>query len=572
MDGVESIREVLSGDRIILKKLDDDTGIFDHADIFLNQSRENETVEEVVLCLTTDPDPHRYAIWDRVAEGIGNLQALRVIALTDSIFYDYDGEDGWLAPDWEILACILRRLRQGIRLLMLDDNPHDLWDAETLPNFAEAIRGQAMITEFGTGNVFSFDCLDILCSALLTLPALESVVFEHREWYGPEDGQYLESMVKLLKSLRKVKFEGVVFTNSLCQAVARALQERSEITQLHFQHCSFPEGGSAVIARALTTNTTLESLVFAARTDEVFYEALAAALQSNSTLQKLSLRGSGSSSWLSPLFLALQGNSGLKEVCINGIERIDERLSAAMMLGLGSNSTLETLELWNMKSGDNDTLFWRQALSFLNTNTALKTLAMNFERNVTNSRVAIIRMEVLAAVRENASLKTLTVWSPGMMSQDARLENYLLFVAAIQPNTTLKSLRLHYQHFSLEGDELNQFVSVLKTNYGLEEIPGLGHGADNISSIFELNRAGRRYLVQDGSSISKGVAVLSHVSSDVNSVFLHLLENPRLCDRSAVERLSSSIDNMDNDGSTSPGKREAQAPSPPGKEMRRRLE
>jgi hypothetical protein len=40
--------------------------------------------------------------------------------------------------------------------------------------------------------------------------------------------------------------------------------------------------------------------------------------------------------------------------------------------------------------------------------------------------------------------------------------------------------------------------------------------------------------VQDGSSISKGVVVLS-VNDDINSVFLHLLENPRLCDRSAVE-------------------------------------
>jgi hypothetical protein len=71
--------------------------------------------------------------------------------------------------------------------------------------------------------------------------------------------------------------------------------------------------------------------------------------------------------------------------------------------------------------------------------------------------------------------------------------------------------------------------------------------------------------VQDGSSISKGVDVLSGVSNDINSVFLHLLENPRLCDRSAVE-MSRSIGNIDNAMSTSPGnysggKREQQAPS-----------
>jgi hypothetical protein len=55
-----------------------------------------------------------------------------------------------------------------------------------------------------------------------------------------------------------------------------------------------------------------------------------------------------------------------------------------------------------------------------------------------------------------------------------------------------------------------------------------------------LNEAGRHYLVMDGSSISKGVDVLSVVSDDVNCVFLHLLENPRLCDRGAVETTSFS--------------------------------
>jgi hypothetical protein len=56
-----------------------------------------------------------------------------------------------------------------------------------------------------------------------------------------------------------------------------------------------------------------------------------------------------------------------------------------------------------------------------------------------------------------------------------------------------------------------------------------------VDAILRLNAAGRRYLVQDGSSISKGVEVLSRVNNDINCVFLHLLENPRLCDRRAVE-------------------------------------
>jgi hypothetical protein len=100
----------------------------------------------------------------------------------------------------------------------------------------------------------------------------------------------------------------------------------------------------------------------------------------------------------------------------------------------------------------------------------------------------------------------------------------------------------------------------------------------DVSAILRLNAAGRRYLIEDGASISKGVDVLSRVNNNINCVFLHLLENPRLCDRSAVE-MSSSIGTIDNAaGSTSPGnrhsggKREQQAPSRTDKGPRRRLE
>jgi hypothetical protein len=112
-------------------------------------------------------------------------------------------------------------------------------------------------------------------------------------------------------------------------------------------------------------------------------------------------------------------------------------------------------------------------------------------------------------------------------------KDYLVLLAAIQLNTSLKVLKLHpLQDFCADDYETKELILVLKKNYGLEAISGLRHGAGDIRSIFDLNRAGRRYLVQGGSSISKGVNVLSRVSSDINSVFLHLLENPRLCDRS----------------------------------------
>jgi hypothetical protein len=580
MDGVDSIREELSGDIIHFNKLDDNTGIFAEVDAFVNLSRENESVEYVTLCPATDPDAHRYAIWDKIAEGIGNLQALCAIIIVDTDLVV--GEEEALAPDWEILACFLRRLRRGIHLYM-QDGTILLWDTETLPAFGRAIHGQAMIRGFSTGGGFHFNCLDILCSTLLTLPALTNVTFEHYDDEGPEEGQSLESMVKLLQSpsLRTVKFESVVFTSTLSQAVAKALKERSEITDLRFWMCSFPEGGSAVIASALETNTTLKCLNFYDHaTDEVLYEVLAAALLSNSTLQKLAFDASGRCSWLSPLFLALQVNNGLKELSIGGINLLDEKLSSAMRIGLSKNSTLELLELSSIKSGNKNASLWREALSFLPTNRALKRLYMQFEQNVKKAHAGAIRMEVLAALRENESLQSLSMISDDARF-DARFEDLLAFIAAIHPNTTLKSFWLDNVPFCVEGDKRKDLISILKKNYGLEEIRDLPrHDSEDIRSIFELNRAGRRYLVQDGSSISKGVDVLSRVSSNVNSVFLHLLENPRLCDRGAVEMSSSSIANMDSarsspvaSGNRHNGeKREQQAPSQTDKETRRRLE
>ena len=83
---------------------------------------------------------------------------------------------------------------------------------------------------------------------------------------------------------------------------------------------------------------------------------------------------------------------------------------------------------------------------------------------------------------------------------------------------------------------MNQLVALLRKNFGLAclvpHIPCADDGT--VKAILRLNRAGRRYLIKDGSSISKGVDVLSAVSDEIDCVFLDLLENPSLCDRRAA--------------------------------------
>jgi hypothetical protein len=94
----------------------------------------------------------------------------------------------------------------------------------------------------------------------------------------------------------------------------------------------------------------------------------------------------------------------------------------------------------------------------------------------------------------------------------------------------------------LNDDESKEMASLLKKNYALMILPDVCRVGD-VATTLRLNAAGRRYLIEDGSSISKGVDVLSKVNNDIHCVFLHLLEHPRLCDRSTVEIASTGESN-----------------------------
>jgi hypothetical protein len=66
----------------------------------------------------------------------------------------------------------------------------------------------------------------------------------------------------------------------------------------------------------------------------------------------------------------------------------------------------------------------------------------------------------------------------------------------------------------LTGEENKQMAgSLLKRNYTMESLPGidLDEKAGDVGAFLQLNEAGRRYLIEDGSSVSKGVEVLCAV-------------------------------------------------------------
>ncbi len=61
----------------------------------------------------------------------------------------------------------------------------------------------------------------------------------------------------------------------------------------------------------------------------------------------------------------------------------------------------------------------------------------------------------------------------------------------------------------MTDDEVNQLVALLRKNFGLAcLVPAISCADDRIvKAILRLNGAGFRHLIEDGSSVSKGVEV-----------------------------------------------------------------
>jgi hypothetical protein len=252
---------------------------------------------------------------------------------------------------------------------------------------------------------------------------------------------------------------------------------------------------------------------------------------------------------------------------------MDESLCTAMRNGLK-----------HIPLCDDDADLWRRAFSFLRINKTLKSLVVKlypkYHQNLAGSCVSAFLIDIATMLQKNASLVSISIQS--MTKIEA--QDYLAFITALQGNSTLKIVSLKYERLGstvklhLTDDEDKEIAALLNKNYAVESLPDIDpeNEAGDVSAILRLNGAGCRYLIEDGSSISKGVEVLSRVNNDINCVFLHLLENPRLCDRSAVEKVSDAGES--NGSSTNPtagsdcdgGKRE-RASVHEGKVSHRRL-
>jgi hypothetical protein len=257
-DTVRNIRNSLHGSHLWLDKSDDDddTGIFEAVDSFLELSQGNTAVQVVDVC-PYDEDPGNHELWDKVGRGrVGNLKSLESLCIRLNNGDGDDDEGDVSEPDWEILVRILRYISHRI---ILDIISGYIAGTEEMRAFARAIQGHPAITRVDTvAGGFRFESIHILCSALATLPNLEHVMLSHQTMGREEEGELgrPESITGLLRvpSLRSVEFLSFCFTYALCEATAKALKEGAAVTSLRLNVCYFPEGGSEKVASALKSN------------------------------------------------------------------------------------------------------------------------------------------------------------------------------------------------------------------------------------------------------------------------------------------------------------------------------
>jgi hypothetical protein len=129
-------------------------------------------------------------------------------------------------------------------------------------------------------------------------------------------------------------------------------------------------------------------------------------------------------------------------------------------------------------------------------------------------------------------VKNLSLENPTIRSRhEIMAEDYAALITILQHNTTLKTLDFREEQRSntslgLTTDEDNQMALLLEKNYALESIPDIDLCFENqegdVGDILRLNRAGRRYLIENGSLISRGVKVSRAVSNETNCIFLNL--------------------------------------------------
>ena len=153
---------------------------------------------------------------------------------------------------------------------------------------------------------------------------------------------------------------------------------------------------------------------------------------------------------------------------------------------------------------------------------------------------------VLDLVSHNTTLKELII---PFCKDHLGYHEFIQYVSMLKPNSTLETLHLT-DSITLSVEQYTNFVVIAKLNYGVSNYCTVFykpsaiintsapsyyshrvefHDTKVLNAICKLNKAGRKYLLDDQPCHVKGMNVLIAVRDDLHALYLHLLENPNLC-------------------------------------------
>jgi hypothetical protein len=202
--------------------------------------------------------------------------------------------------------------------------------------------------------------------------------------------------------------------------------------------------------------------------------------------------------WLHPFFVALRINTSLKKLSAGYLSFSDELACGALREVFAKNSVLEELTLkcdHDSLLSDTDVASWRRTLPFLRDNKTLKSLVIILNRTAMPPPLATFCIDTVAILEDNISLEVLDIKNDGISP-----DNYFSALESLQTNTTLKTLRLCPKLDSISDAEMHRFISLVKKNFGLENLDERLSAHDKtgeIGTILRLNQAGRHYLIED---------------------------------------------------------------------------
>ena len=337
--------------------------------------------------------------------------------------------------------------------------------------------------------------------------------------------------------LESLEFIEVIISVALGEMIGHAIERNiTGLTSLLFFSCSMTDEAACRIAQALRTNRTLTRFALnqfnLKGTNTSLSHHLQASLFENNILEYLNMRGcqlqfasSKPSRWpLRPLIEVLAVNRSLKTLILPATVWTPA-LGYCFCQSMSQNTSLQSLSVTG--SGMTD-VAWRNMLPFLANNKTLRSFCLDENDLSPHCVIEAVRM-----LETNETLETLSISSLHVTSA-----TLVECVSLLRNNHTIKRLTIAQSSMEfLTSLQFKKMQEAIVDNFVLEELPDLyevelmldGDALEMIRCILDLNKAGRRYIMDDPTARDKGVQVLATVANSLGHLYYHLRENPFLC-------------------------------------------